>query len=98
MNYDLIHYFSLTRSREPELKLQYNSSSSGSGENFRLLAAPASQNWILNSSTLKEQSIRRAVGRCEMKVGGLDLDWLDDPAGAEERVTLNRTILTDRNM
>ncbi len=28
MNYDLIHYFSLTRSREPEPKLQYNSSGS----------------------------------------------------------------------
>jgi hypothetical protein len=32
MNYDLIHYFILIRSREPEPKLQYT----GSGQKFRL--------------------------------------------------------------
>ncbi len=41
MNYDLIHYFSLTRSRssEPEPKLQYTGPSSGSGQKFPPLAA-----------------------------------------------------------
>ncbi len=46
MNYDLIYYLSLTWSRSRELKLQYNSSSSG--RKFRLLAdpAPALQHWL----------------------------------------------------
>ncbi len=48
MNYDLIHYFSLAWSWEPELKLQYTGSSSGSGfsQKFRLLAAPAPQHCL----------------------------------------------------
>jgi hypothetical protein len=50
MNYDYIHYFSLTwsRSREPKPKFQYTGSSSGSGQKFQLLAAqaPAPQHCI----------------------------------------------------
>jgi hypothetical protein len=38
------YYFSLTRSREPEPKLQYT----GSGQKFRLLAAPAPQHCIID--------------------------------------------------
>jgi hypothetical protein len=37
----LLHYFSLTRSREPEPKINDTGSSYGSGKKFRHIAAPA---------------------------------------------------------
>ncbi len=68
-NIDLIHffdpiqhelyYFILTRSREPEQKLQYSGSRSGSGQKFWLLAAPAPapQHWLGNSFPISDSLI-----------------------------------------